>query len=65
MYIVSRDIFGSLESEKVPKFTIFGQIWLNFGFKNVIFWLEHSVPIRPSAVKDAVRPSYCNQLINQ
>ena len=30
----------------MPKFGNFGQIWLNFEVKKVIFWLCHNVPIR-------------------
>ena len=37
-------------SEKGPKFANLCRIWLNFGFKKVIYWLRHSVPIKSSTV---------------
>ena len=35
---------------------ILGQIWLNFGFKKVIYRLGHSVPIKLSTVNDEILP---------
>ena len=39
-------VFGALDCKRA----VFGQIGLNFGFKKVIYWLRHGVPIKSSTV---------------
>ena len=43
-----------LGPKKCRNLVISGQIWLNFGFKKVIYWLGHSVPIKSSTVNDII-----------
>ena len=49
--ILAKHFWGFWSSKKCRNLAIFGQIWLTFGFKKVIFWLYHSVSFRLSSVK--------------
>ena len=49
-HLINSDIFGTLESEKVPKFDNYQENLVEFRVQNVIYWLGHNVPIVLSTV---------------